>query len=112
LQADDICITDLKPNLSDFIQKLSNLQDAPLLGRWEGTFLQQLAVEDGQTTLFEVELWNKGRRTQSMHQYVTDERDFTAACYGMLQALHNCMSSRLAFDEDFDACVNSRLCPP
>ena len=76
LQADDICITDLKPNLSVFIQKLSNLQDAPLLGGWEDTFLQQLAVEDGKTTLFEVVLWNKGRRTQSMHQYVTGKRDF------------------------------------
>ena len=58
-------------------------------------------------TLLEVELWNEGRRTRSMHQYVTDKRDFSAVRNDILQALRNFMSSRLAFDEDFDACISS-----
>lgn len=90
-----------------FIQKLFNLQDAPLPGGWENTFLQQVAAEDGKTTMFDVELWNKRRHTQSMHEYVTDKRDFTAVRNDILHALHNFMSLRLAFDEGFDACVSS-----
>jgi len=42
-----------------------------------------------------------------MHQNVTDKRDLTAVRNDILQALLNFMSSRLAFNEDFDACVSS-----
>ena len=42
-----------------------------------------------------------------MHQYVTGKRDFTVVRNDILQALRNFMSSCLAFDEDFDACVSS-----
>jgi len=100
-------ITDLKPNVSVFICKLSHLENASLVGRWEDTRAQQLAVVDGSTTLFNVVLWTKPRHTQSLHQYVTDKRDFTAVRNDILQALHYFMTSRLAFDDDFDSCISS-----
>ena len=107
LQSDDIAITDIRPQLEAFKQKLLNLESTPLIGGWEDVLQKEEKIVDGKTTMFEVELWTKPRRRESVHQYVTDKRDFAAIRHDSIQTLHNFMCSRLTFDDDFDRCVSS-----
>jgi len=50
-----------------------NLESTPLIGGWEDVLQKEEKIVDGKTTMFEVELWTKPRRRESVYQYVTDK---------------------------------------
>ena len=89
LQSDEICITDLKPQLDVFTQKLLRMETSLLVGGWEETLGKELKLADGDTLMFDTLLWIKQRRRESSHEYVTDKRDFVAIRHDSIRTIFN-----------------------
>ena len=98
LQKDTCVLSDL-PNLkARTISELEELQDQPLTGGWEETFLSKL---DDQNKFFDIERQESARRTSLHNLYVPDSHSFAAA------SLRNFLEDRLTMDDGLAEAVET-----
>ena len=85
------------PNLKTrIISQLEKLQNKPLTGGWEESFLSKL---DGQNVFFSIELQESVRRTNSHNLYVPDSREFAAVRVEIISSLRNFLEDHLIMDD-------------
>ena len=75
LQKDACVLSDLPVLKARTISELEELQDDPLTGGWEETFLSKV---DGQNKFFDIDLQESARRKTSHNLYVQDSCSFGA----------------------------------
>ena len=78
-----------------------------MLGGWEEVLAKDLVTENVKSTLHNIPLWTKQRRTNASNVLVTDKRAFEAVRNDSIQALTNFMSSRLTFDKNLEQSISS-----
>ena len=110
LQSDNILLSEITYEVSDVIDKLQRMKNAPLLGGWEEQFKaavtitttpsEQPGVEQVQTAhAYDIELKLQSRRAKKHNKFVSDRREFDAVRTEILNSLTNFLRDRLEMPE-------------
>ena len=96
LQKDACVLSDLSVLKARTIRELEELQDDPLTGGWEETFLSEV---DGQNKFFGIDFQESARRTSSHNLHVPESRSFSAVRTEIILSLRNFLEECLTMDD-------------